>query len=84
MLSESVAQKPTMPVSAGKKNVQNCPAFGWPGIERRRLREHRAEAAGAACRPSQSSSEPEGDQQRRLDVQQQADRIDALVDDRTC
>ena len=21
---------PTMPVSAGKKKVQNCPAFGWP------------------------------------------------------
>ena len=30
MLSESVAQKPIMPVSAGKKKPQNCPALGWP------------------------------------------------------
>ncbi len=31
MFSESVAQKPIIPVSAGKKNVQNWPAFGPPG-----------------------------------------------------
>ena len=30
MFSESVAQNPTMPVSAGKKYFQNCPSFGWP------------------------------------------------------
>jgi hypothetical protein len=31
MLSESVAQKPIMPVSEGKKMDQNWPALGWPG-----------------------------------------------------
>ena len=31
MLSDSVAQKPTLAVSAGKKNGQNWPAFGPPG-----------------------------------------------------
>src|SRR4051812_5346261 len=30
MLSESVAQNPIIAVSAGKKNAQNLPAFGWP------------------------------------------------------
>ena len=30
MFSESVAQKPIMPVSAGTKTAQNCPAFGCP------------------------------------------------------
>src|SRR5207253_11509311 len=31
MLSESVAQKPTLAVSAGKKNAQNFPALGPVG-----------------------------------------------------
>ncbi len=31
MFSESVAQKPIIPVRAGKKNDQNWPALGWPG-----------------------------------------------------
>src|SRR6202142_1065379 len=30
MLSESVAQNPTMPVSAGMKKAVNWPALGWP------------------------------------------------------
>src|SRR5450756_588016 len=30
MFSDSVAQKPTMPVNAGKKQLQNFPACGWP------------------------------------------------------
>src|SRR5215212_9346376 len=33
MLSERVAQKPTMPVKAGKKNVKNWPLFGCPGAK---------------------------------------------------
>ena len=33
MLSESVAQKPIMPVRPGTKKAQNCPAFGWPGAK---------------------------------------------------
>ena len=33
MLSESVAQNPIMPVSAGTKKVKNCPAFGWPAAK---------------------------------------------------
>ena len=31
MFRERVAQKPTMPVRAGKKKIQNCPAFLPPG-----------------------------------------------------
>src|SRR5262245_25860037 len=30
MFNDSVAQKLTLAVSAGKKNNQNCPAFGCP------------------------------------------------------
>ena len=80
MLSESVAQKPIMPVSAGKKNVQNWPAFGWPGIKGGRLRENRSEAAGVLIGPPEQQ-QAERDEQRRFDVEQPADAIDALVDD---
>src|ERR1043166_2169097 len=31
MLSDSVAQNPIIPVSAGKNAFQNCPALGCPG-----------------------------------------------------
>jgi hypothetical protein len=49
------------------------------GIERRRLRQDRAEAASGAPRPPEQQ-QAERDQHRRLDVEEYADRIDAPVD----
>ena len=81
MFSESVAQKPIMPVSAGKKNGQNWPAFGCPAIERRRLREDRPEAAGLAIRPPRAAASPSAMSSGALMFSSQRMRIDALVDD---
>ncbi len=49
------------------------------GRELRGLRQHRPEAAGPPVGPGQQR-QAQHDQQRRLDVQQDADRLDALVD----
>ncbi len=32
MLSESVAQKPIIPVSAGTKKAKRCPSLGCPAL----------------------------------------------------
>jgi hypothetical protein len=31
MFNDNVAQKPIIPVNAGKKKEKNWPAFAWPG-----------------------------------------------------
>ena len=79
MFSESVAQKPIMPGERGHEEREELPGLRLARIERRRLREHRPEAAGVRVCPPQQH-QPERDEQRRLDREQHADRVDALVD----
>ena len=74
MLSESVAQKPTLAVSEATKNGQNCPAFGPPSANFDGCDEHLAEAAGRVVGPGEQH-EAERDQERRLDVQAACESI---------
>ena len=81
MLSESVAQKPIVPVRGGEEERPEPAGLGLAGGEGRGGGEHRPEAAGRVVRPRQED-QAQDDQQRGLDVQEEPDRVDPAPDHR--
>ncbi len=80
MFSESVAQKPMLPVSAGTKNFQNWPAFGWPGANAEGCESIGPKPPAVVVSPPEQC-EAEDNEQRRFDFEQNADAVNAFVDD---
>ena len=77
MLSATVAQNPTMPVSDGTKKRKNSPVV-WNLLG---ALEHRSEAAGLPGDPPQQQ-QPDAQHERRADAFQKLDGLDAAQDHR--
>ena len=81
MFSESVAQKPIMPVSAGKKNAQNCPAFGWPGSNADGCERIGPKPPALVATPTRAAASPSAMSSGALMFSSKRIVVDAAVDD---